>query len=203
MDGLAMEKIRVEEQLDAKETEKKRLSQENQVFSKRTSALRAQLEEIAQQTRKLETEKREIKERLQHNESRALELEEEKDYYSCSAKELMASLSDLAVQKEMTEAELKEEVMARVAAEAALRSAEKALENLESALKLSGRHSRLLAEQMMPDVHLLKKFFEDCAEEARLDANRPVIMKNAVYARKSFLRRSTKVCGRVVFAIAI
>ena len=44
----------------------------------------------------------------------AADLEEEKEYYSMSAKELMASLSDLAVQKEMTEAELAEEVTARV-----------------------------------------------------------------------------------------
>ena len=33
-------------------------------------------------------------------------------------------------------------------------------------------------------------FFETVAEEARLDANMPVIMKNAVYARKTLANKA-------------
>jgi len=34
------------------------------------------------------------------------------------------------------------------------------------------------------------EFFEHVAEEARLDANMPVIMKNAVYARKTLAKKA-------------
>lgn len=109
----------------------------------------------------------------------------------------------------MTEAELKDEVIARIAAEKQLNAAEKALEHLEMALKLSGAQMSELQEQIMPDVRKLRgkvvdkfiliesnrsimivEFFEECAKEARLDANKPIIMKNAVYARRSIIRRS-------------
>uniref|UniRef100_A0A914VD75 Uncharacterized protein n=1 Tax=Plectus sambesii TaxID=2011161 RepID=A0A914VD75_9BILA len=92
----------------------------------------------------------------------------------------------------MTEAELKDEVIARIAAEKQLHAAEKALEHMEMALKLSGAHMTELKEQIMPDVHKLKQFFEECAEEAKLDANKPIIMKNAVYARRSIRRSKTR-----------
>lgn len=36
----------------------------------------------------------------------------------------------------------------------------------------------------------IAEFFEHVAEEARLDANMPVIMKNAVYARKTLAKKA-------------
>uniref|UniRef100_A0A914RV57 Uncharacterized protein n=1 Tax=Parascaris equorum TaxID=6256 RepID=A0A914RV57_PAREQ len=42
-----------------------------------------------------------------------------------------------------------------------------------------------LQEHIMPDVHKLREFFEQCAEEAKMEANKPMIMRNAIYARRS------------------
>jgi hypothetical protein len=107
----------------------------------------------------------------------------------------------------MTEAELRDEMMARLSAERQLQAAEKALEHLENALRLTGAQMTELQEHIMPDVHKLRgkklfianlneqlftpffqilEFFERCAEEARMEAEKPCIMKNMVYARRSF-----------------
>jgi hypothetical protein len=39
-------------------------------------------------------------------------------------------------------------------------------------------------------LFFILEFFEHVAEEARLDANMPVIMKNAVYARKTLAKKA-------------
>ncbi|VDK21218.1 unnamed protein product [Anisakis simplex] len=96
----------------------------------------------------------------------------------------------------MTEAELKDEVLARIGAEKQLQAAEKALEHLEMALRLTGAQMSELQEHIMPDVHKLREFFERCAEEARMDANRPMIMRNAIYARRSLRRSKTHFARR-------
>ncbi|VDN44679.1 unnamed protein product [Gongylonema pulchrum] len=96
----------------------------------------------------------------------------------------------------MTEAELKDEVMARIGAEKQLQAAEKALEHLETALKLTGAQMSELQEHIMPDVHKLRgEFFEQCAEEAKMDANRSIIMRNAIHARRSLRRSKTRIRG--------
>lgn len=63
---------------------------------------------------------------------------------------------ELSEQRDMTEAELKDEVMARIGAEKQLQAAEKALEHLEAALKLTGAQMSELQEHIMPDVRKLK-----------------------------------------------
>lgn len=42
----------------------------------------------------------------------------------------------------------------------------------------------------MNSLVVFSEFFEHVAEEARLDANMPVIMKNAVYARKTLAKKA-------------
>lgn len=56
----------------------------------------------------------------------------------------------------MTEAELRDEMMARLSAERQLQAAEKALEHLENALRLTGAQMTELQEHIMPDVHKLR-----------------------------------------------
>lgn len=46
--------------------------------------------------------------------------------------------------------------MARIGAEKQLQAAEKALEHLETALKLTGAQMSELQEHIMPDVHKLR-----------------------------------------------
>ena len=139
------------------------------------------------------------------NERKTHDLESERQYYNSQTKELLSSLKEISQQKEMTEAELRDEMMARLGAERQLQAAEKALEHLENALRLTGAQMTELQEHIMPDVHKLRgkfryltlwvtkiepfaEFFEKCAEEARLEADKGLIMKNAVYARRSFRR---------------
>lgn len=63
---------------------------------------------------------------------------------------------EVSEQRDITEAELKDEVMARIGAEKQLQAAEKALEHLETALKLTGAQMSELQEHIMPDVHKLR-----------------------------------------------
>uniref|UniRef100_A0A0N5B0I7 Trigger_C domain-containing protein n=1 Tax=Syphacia muris TaxID=451379 RepID=A0A0N5B0I7_9BILA len=100
---------------------------------------------------------------------------------------------ELSEQRDLTEAELKDEVMARIGAEKQLQAAEKALEHLEAALKLTGTQMSELQEHIMPDVRKLKEFFEHIAEEAQLDANKQSIMRNALRARRSIRRSKTRI----------
>ena len=68
----------------------------------------------------------------------------------------MSTLKDISQQKEMTEAELRDEMMARLGAEKQLQAAEKALEHLENALRLTGAQMTELQEHILPDVHKLR-----------------------------------------------
>lgn len=66
------------------------------------------------------------------------------------------NFQEVSEQRDITEAELKDEVMARIGAEKQLQAAEKALEHLETALKLTGAQMSELQEHIMPDVHKLR-----------------------------------------------
>ena len=72
----------------------------------------------------------------------------------------------------MTEAELKDEVMARIGAEKQLQAAEKALEHLEAAL-------------------------------TSLDANKPLIMRNALPPRRSIRRSKTRLRSSIRCKVVI
>jgi len=190
LDDLEVEKSKILNLLSHHHQEKEALSKENLSLSKKAGELTVNLSKIEDQTKALQDEKQAVESRLKRNEARAALLAKEKEFYSNHARELMSSLRDLTVEKEMTEAELKDEIIARMAAERQLQTAEQALERLELALRLSGtRMCDELKDEIMPDVRRLRSFFENCAEEAALDANRPMIMRNAVYARKSFLKK--------------
>lgn len=71
---------------------------------------------------------------------------------------LSAILQEVSEQKEMTEQELREQMVARMGAEKQLQAAEKALEHLEMALKMTGAQMSELQEHIMPDVHKLRGF---------------------------------------------
>ncbi|XP_033096512.1 uncharacterized protein LOC117100807 [Anneissia japonica] len=92
--------------------------------------------------------------------------------------------------------------MARRDAEFRLKVAEDSLSRLDSALQQS-RDSRPpclspnkvskqneLDSTINQSVSTLKKFFEEIAEEAKIDQDKPIIMKNALHARKSFIRKT-------------
>lgn len=90
------------------------------------------------------------------NEKKTIDLENERQYYNNQTKELLSTLKDISQQKEMTEAELRDEMMARLGAERQLQAAEKALEHLENALRLTGAQMTELQEHILPDVHKLR-----------------------------------------------
>ena len=90
------------------------------------------------------------------NEKKTHELEHERQYYNNQTKELLSTLKEISQQKEMTEAELRDEMMARLGAEKQLQAAEKALEHLENALRLTGAQMTELQEHILPDVHKLR-----------------------------------------------
>ncbi|XP_023718303.1 pleckstrin homology domain-containing family D member 1 [Cryptotermes secundus] len=154
-----------------------------------TQNLQVHLQGIEEEQRYLLEEKQEVEERFQENELRAKVLEEEKKIISQNSNQLLSSLNDLLVQQDLPEAELRLEVSARLEAERRLRLAQDSVHHLEGALQTDISPSTLRTK-ILPDVKKLRKFFEHIAEEARLDANMPVIMKNAVYARKTLAKKA-------------
>ncbi|CAD6193154.1 unnamed protein product [Caenorhabditis auriculariae] len=187
MESLNIEKEKVQEQLAEIVKEREAFLIENQNLSTTTCQLKNRLMEIETKTSCILTEKEKIETLLRLNEQKTMDLEKERQYYTTQTKELMVNLKEVSEQKEVTESELREQMMARMGAEMQLQAAEKALEHLEMALKMTGAQMTELQEHIMPDVHKLREFFEQCAEDAKYDANRTGIMRQAIYARRSIL----------------
>lgn len=164
--------------------------EENQNLFVTTEELTNSLQDIEDEIKLLLAEKNELENRYYENQVQAQMLEEEKQIFSEQANYLLMNLNDLSAQKELTESELKEEIKARILAEKRLRLAEDSIHRLEVALHLEGSSiSEPLKLELLPDVKNLKEYFEHVAEEAQLDATKPIIMKNAIVARKSYLER--------------
>ncbi|KAL6742127.1 hypothetical protein Aduo_015316 [Ancylostoma duodenale] len=191
MESLNIEKEKIEEQLHSILREREQFLLENQNLSTTTCQLKNRLTEIETKTNCIMVEKEKIETLLRMNENKTHDLEKERQYYTNQTKELLQNLKEINEQKELTESELREQVMARIGAEKQLQAAEKALEHLEMALKMTGAQMTELQEHIMPDVHKLREYFEQCAQEAQLEANRAGIMRQAIYARKS-IRRSKR-----------
>lgn len=186
---LALERERTLTALRKQEEENCKLTQTH-------DELQITLKAIEEETKQLLEEKQEIEQRFVENEIHAQMLAEEKKLLSDHALNLQSSLQDLLAQKVLTETELKEEILARIDAEKHLKMAEDSLHHLEILIRSgSGNISENLRDEILPDVKRLKKFFEDVAEEAKIDANKPIIMKNAVLARKKYaqLARSQRI----------
>ncbi|EPB69633.1 hypothetical protein ANCCEY_11276 [Ancylostoma ceylanicum] len=184
MESLNIEKEKIEEQLHSILREREQFLLENQNLSTTTCQLKNRLTEIETKTNCIMVEKEKIETLLRMNENKTHDLEKERQYYTLQTKELLQNLKEVNEQKELTESELREQVMARIGAEKQLQAAEKALEHLEMALKMTGAQMTELQEHIMPDVHKLREYFEQCAQEAQLEANRAGIMRQAIYARK-------------------
>ncbi|PAV85829.1 hypothetical protein WR25_16469 [Diploscapter pachys] len=185
MESLNIEKEKVQEQMQGIIREREQFLLENQNLSTTTCQLKNRLLEIETKTNCIQTEKEKIETLLRLNEHKTADLEKERQYYTKQTQDLMSNLKEVSEQKELTETELREQMMARIGAEKQLQAAEKALEHLEMALKMTGAQMTELQEHIMPDVHKLREFFEQCAEEAKWEANRTGIMRQAIYARKS------------------
>ncbi|XP_064600557.1 pleckstrin homology domain-containing family D member 1-like [Liolophura sinensis] len=184
LEDLGKEKEKILNKLQERESKNKNLAQV-------TEGLRKYLKEIEEKTETLLHEKAEAENRWKENEEWALQLAEEKQHFSEHAQELQATIKDLTVQKEMTEAELKEEVRARLDAEKRLRNAELSVANLDRAvLHETPNIEEKVKEEMIVDVKRLKKFFEDLAAEASLDSDKPIVVKNAIHARKTIVRKA-------------
>lgn len=188
---LADEREAILSTLKRQESVTEQLSQEKENLSLTELELKTKLKNIEEETQQLLQEKSEAEMRLKENELRAEELEEEKQMYNEQAQELQTTIKDLKAQKEMTEAELKEEVVARMQAEQRLKDAEGSLHKLGHAVEHETPNvHHEVKEEMVVNVNKLKMFFENLAEEAKVDPDKPVVIKNAIHARKTIARRS-------------
>ncbi|KAL5009366.1 hypothetical protein ScPMuIL_014947 [Solemya velum] len=191
LQSLATDKERVINCLQEQTDMTKQLSKENMDLSEHKEQLQSRLVEIEQATRNLLSEKSEAEQRLRDNEEKTIQLQDEKQFYSEHANELQSTIKDLREQKQMTENELKEEVMARLNAERRLKNAENSLCKLDQAVEYQTPNIEVdVKEEMVVNVKNLKRFFEDIAAEAQLDANKPIIMRNSLIARKTLIRRA-------------
>ncbi|KAH7719922.1 Protein F31D4.5 b [Aphelenchoides avenae] len=187
LESLNLEKSKIEEQMSQVLRDREIFLMENQSLSSTTSQLKNRLAEVESKTTCLASEKKRVEKMLKFNEHKTAELEQERQYFNKQTETLLSSLKEISQQKEMTEAELRDQMMARLGAEKQLQAAEKALEHLENALRLTGAQMTELQEHIMPDK---------CAEEARNEANKAAIMRNAIIARHSFRRAGTGTGGK-------
>ncbi|ESO82934.1 hypothetical protein LOTGIDRAFT_236877 [Lottia gigantea] len=168
-----------------------KLSIENKEMSEEKNVLNEKLKEIERQQQELMNEKYEAEERIRQNQDMSKHIEEEKIALNEHAQELESTIKDLVQQKELTETELREEIKARLAAETRLKDAEVSLNKLDTAVQSkTAEIDDETKEEMTVNVRKLKQFFEDLAEEAKFAADKPIIVKNAVYARKTMVRRA-------------
>ncbi|XP_059808074.1 pleckstrin homology domain-containing family D member 1 isoform X2 [Hypanus sabinus] len=188
LESLSQEKQRTLEKLQDSEHQTQQLASQNEQLSESSGAIRAILQRIEEDMKKLQEEKVLAEERLREKEKRALALQEEREFYSTQSRELQLSLSELTVEKQQTESELREEMKSRVELERRLREAEEALQRLEQGLD-SNERTIEKNELMKGDVGELRKFFEECIRKAEIEAKLPIIMKNSVYVQRAAARR--------------
>lgn len=188
---LAGEREKILDSLKEKEGETESLSKKNESLTQTTENLRLILHSIESKTDLLLEEKACAEKQLAENEERTHQLRTEKEYFSDQAYTLKATIADLTAQKELTEAELREEVMARIDAERRLRKAEQSLQYLDKAVTAETTNvEEGVREEMIVNVAMLKRFFEDLATESQIDADKPVVIKNMVHARKTLTRKA-------------
>ncbi|KAK6059905.1 hypothetical protein COOONC_02442 [Cooperia oncophora] len=168
MESLNIEKEKIQEHFQDIMREREQFLLENQNLSTTTCHLKNRLTEIETKTNCMAVEKEKIEMLLQMNENKTLDLEKERQYYTKQTQELLLNLKEVNEQKELTESELRQQVMARLGAEKQLQAAEKALEHLEMALKMTGAQMTELQEHIMPDVHKLRVQFKEVNEQKEL-----------------------------------
>ncbi|KAF8386529.1 hypothetical protein PRIPAC_75671, partial [Pristionchus pacificus] len=196
MASLNIEKEKIEDQLSTMLKEREQYIIEKQNLSTAACQLKNRLMEIETKTNCMSTEKEKISKLLEMNESKMVDLEKERHYYTTQTNHLMETLRHISEEKDIQESELREQLQARQGAERQLQAAEKALEHLENALRLTGAQMSELQEHIMPDVHKLREFFEKVAEEAKAEANSVGILRSAIGARKSMRRSMRRVVNR-------
>ncbi|XP_067142009.1 pleckstrin homology domain-containing family D member 1-like [Centruroides vittatus] len=149
------------------------------------------LKGIEEETKFILDEKTELEQRYFEIQMYAQMLHEEKQIFSEQANQLLDSLNELTSQKQLMEAELKQEILARISAEKRLKNAEESLCHLELLLKNRTNSEDSIITEIMTDVKNLKKYFEDVAEECKLNADKPMIkIRDAILAKKSCVQKS-------------
>ncbi|UYV83113.1 PLEKHD1 [Cordylochernes scorpioides] len=187
LEELAMEKEKTLELLHLRE-------EETQNLYLTAEELYANLNEIEEDTRLVHQEKSELEQRFLENQMKTQLLEEERQIFSEQANYLLSSLNELTAQKELTEAELREEVLARLNAERKIRNAEQALVSMEATIReLNSDIFDSAIDRLLPDMVVLRDFFRTVAQEAEITADKPLILKNSLVARKSFVHRAKSV----------
>ncbi|ELU12925.1 hypothetical protein CAPTEDRAFT_155422, partial [Capitella teleta] len=190
LEELESEKSKIILQMSRHQSETQKLSEEKKSLSDTTKALTLNLQQIESQTQALLQEKSEAEHRLQEKEAHACQLEEEKANITEHTQELQDYIKDLSAQKALTEAELKEEVIARLEAERRLQEAEESLKRLEKAV-VGQRAQKEDSEKVISFmVFFTAGFFENLAFEAQLDSDKSFMIKNSLHARKTMVRRA-------------
>ncbi|XP_050406174.1 pleckstrin homology domain-containing family D member 1 isoform X1 [Patella vulgata] len=188
---LEKDKEKILQDMKNREKMASQLSKEKKRMSDAKNQLHQQLLEIENKQEELLNEKLCAEAKIKENQEAVKQMEEEKQTLSEHAQELQSTIKDLVVQKELTETELRDEIKARIAAELRLKEAEMSLNKLDTAVnEKTSLVDAETKEEMAVNVKKLKQFFEDLAEEAKFAADKPIIMRNAVYARKTMARRA-------------
>lgn len=188
LEDLETQKHSIEDALQDQLMEARMLSTEKQHLSEETLELSSRLKTVERRMTTIAAERAAAERSLKDQEMKALQLLEEKRYIEDRADQLEESIQELAAQKASTEAELQEEIQARIEAENRLREAEVSLARLENVIK--EQKESVDNKQMMMDVKNLRKFFEDLAFEEKLDARKCIMIKHSIQARKALFKRS-------------
>lgn len=184
LENLAQERERTIHLLRQKE-------EETQTLYITSEELQSALKSIEEETKFILDEKNELEQRYLEIQMYAQMLQEEKQIFSEQANQLLMSLNELSSQKQIMETELKEEILARITAEKRLKNAEDSLQHLEHLLQNKTNNSDdSIITEIMIDVKNLKKYFEDVAEENKLDSDKPIIKMKDMILSKKYIQKS-------------
>ncbi|PIO73314.1 PH domain protein [Teladorsagia circumcincta] len=153
---LCEEKKTYEEKLEHEAKARKEEHERAAELARVKAELENEREKLIRTTKKLKDDFQNVKNELKVTNEMKMTLEQEKISLNSKNEYLQANMEEVNEQKELTESELRQQVMARIGAEKQLQAAEKALEHLEMALKMTGAQMTELQEHIMPDVHKLR-----------------------------------------------
>ncbi|XP_078590450.1 uncharacterized protein LOC144870343 isoform X4 [Branchiostoma floridae x Branchiostoma japonicum] len=194
MRSIEQEKEEAAQRLLEKEELARQLEREKDSYSVQAQELQSSLDDLSAQKEMTESELREEVVARLNTEKRLRQAED-------ALERLDLALRDLISEQKAANGNRSSQMVADVGSlKTTFRTleAQQALDRLEvtvaeCALQCNDLMNLECQCQIIADIATLRQFFEECAQEARVDADKPVIMKNALHARKNYVRKAATI----------
>ncbi|KAI8487682.1 Pleckstrin y domain containing, D (with coiled-coil domains) member 1 [Branchiostoma belcheri] len=194
MRSIEQEKEEAAQRLLEKEELARQLEREKDSYSAQAQELQSSLDDLSAQKEMTESELREEVVARLNTEKRLRQAED-------ALERLDLALRDLISEQKASNGNRSSQMVADVGSlKTTFRTleAQQALDRLEvtvaeCALQCNDLMNLECQCQIIADIATIRQFFEECAQEAKVDADKPVIMKNALHARKNYVRKAATI----------